>query len=110
MIGFEIMSAQAWNKSPKARLKKGLRNKPSNSHEPLDDIPKYRLKTRVQFTLQKADNVIKEFVLKENTQSPPIRKVGYFLIIVHQLFLINWFTIRKENLSPNERNIDSSAN
>ena len=39
LIGFEIMGAQAQSTSPKARLKKGLRSRPSTSHGLLDDIP-----------------------------------------------------------------------
>ena len=74
MMGFKIIGVQAQNTSPNARLKKGLRSRPSTSVRPLMTSPKYRPKKRAQFNLQKAGNVIKEFVLKENTQFPPIRK------------------------------------
>ena len=112
MIGFKIIGAQAKNTSSNVRLKRRLRSKPSISARPLIISPKHRHKTRAQFTHSKGwlYNQPKESVLKENIQFPPIREVGYFLIIVHQLSLINRLTIRKENLSPNGRNIVSSSN
>ena len=73
-MGFKIIGAQAQNTSPNAKLKKVIRSRPSTSAGPLMTSLKYRPKTRAQFTIQKAGNVIKEFVLKENTQSLPIRK------------------------------------
>ena len=104
LIGFKIMGAQAKNTSPNAQLKNGLRSRPSISHGPSKTSPKYRPKIRVNSPLQKTGNEIKGFVY------PPIRKVGYFLIITRQLSLINRFTIRKENLSPNGRNIVTPSN
>ena len=109
-MGFKIIGPQAQNRSPNARIKKGLRSWPSTSVGPLMTSPKYRPKKGPNSPLQKDGNVIKEFILKENTQSPPIRKTKYFLIIAHQLSLINRFTIKKENLSSNGRIIISSSN
>ena len=73
-MGFKIIGAQAQNTSPNARLKKGLRSKPSTSSGPLMTSPNIGPKQEPNSPLQKAGNVIKEFVLKENIQSPPIRK------------------------------------
>ena len=60
-MGFKIIGVQAQNTSPNARLKKGLRSRPSTSVGPLMTSPKYRPNS----PLQKAGNVIKKFVLKE---------------------------------------------
>ena len=108
-MGFKIIDAQAQNTSLNARLKKGLRSRPSTSAGPLITSPKYRPKTRVQFTPLKGWQP-KESILGENTQSSPIGKVRYFPIIAHQLSLINRFTIKKENILPSGRNIVSSSN
>ena len=75
-MGFEIMGAQAQDTSPNVRIKNG----PSTSHRPLMVSLKGRPKTRAQFAPLKGWQP-KESVLGENTQSPPIGKVGYFSII-----------------------------
>ena len=87
---------------PKTQAQNGIKNGPSTSNRPLMTSPKYRPKTRAQFTPLKGWQH-KESVLGENTKSPPIRKVRYSPIITPQLSLINWFTIRKENLLPSGR-------
>ena len=74
VMGFKIIGVHAQNTSPNARLKKGLRSRPSTSVGPLETSPNIGLKHGPNSPIQKAGNVIKEFVLKENTQSPPIRK------------------------------------
>ena len=94
---------------PKTQAQNGIKNGSSSSNRPLMKSPKYRPKTRAQFTLLKGWQP-KESILGENTQSPLIGKVKYFSIISHQLSLINRFTIRKENLLPSGRNIISSSN
>ena len=104
-MGFEIMGAQAQDTSPNV----GIKNGPSTSIRPLMVSVKGRPKTRAQLAPLKGWQP-KESILRENTQSPQIRKVRYFTIITPQLSLINWFTIRKENLLPSERNIVSSSN
>ena len=105
LMGFEIMGAQAQDTSPNV----GIKNWPSARYRPLMVSLKSRPKTRAQLAPLKGWQP-KESVLGENTRSPPIRKVRYFPIITPQLSLINWFTIRKENLLPSERNIISSFN
>ena len=105
LMGFEIIGAQAQDTSPNI----GIKNEHSTSNRPLMVSLKGRPKTRAQLTPLKGCQP-KEFVLRENTQSPQIRKVRYFPIIVHQLSLINQFTIRKETLLPSGRNIVSSSN
>ena len=92
------MGAQAQDTSPNV----GIKNGPSTSYRPLLVSLKGRPKTRAQLASLKGWQP-KEFVLGENTQTPPIRKVRYFPIITHQLSLINRFTIRKENLLPSGR-------
>ena len=104
-MGFEIMGAQAQDTSPNV----GIKNGPGTSNKPLMVSLKGRPETRAQFPPLK-DWQPKESVLGENTQSPPIGKVRYFPIITPQLSLINRFTIRKENLLLNEKNIVSSSN
>ena len=105
LIGFQIKGTQAQDTSPNVKIKNG----PRTSSRPLMVSLKGRPKTRAQLAPLKGWQP-KEFVLGENTQSPPIRKVRYSPIITPQLSLINWFTIRKENLIPSERNIVSSSN
>ena len=104
-MGFEIMGAQAQDTSPNAEIKNGL----GISNEPLMVSLKGRPKMRAHFAPLKGWQP-KDSVLGENTQSPPNGKVRYFPIITRQLSLINRFTIRKENLLPNEKNIVSSSN
>ena len=94
---------------PKTQAQNEIKNGSSTSNRPLMTSPKYRSKTRAQFTPLKGWQP-KESILRENTQSPPIGKVRYFPIIAHQLSLINRFTIRKENLLPSGRYIVSSSN
>ena len=53
VMGFKIIGAQAQNTSLNARLKKGLRSRPSTSVGPLMTSPKYRPKARAQFTPSK---------------------------------------------------------
>ena len=53
VIGFKIMVAQAQNTSPNARVKKGLRSRPSTSAGPLTTSPKHMPKTRAQVTPSK---------------------------------------------------------
>ena len=66
-MGFKIIGAHAQNTSPNARLKKGLRNRPSTNVGPFMTSPNIGPKQGLNSPLQKAGNVIKEFVLKENT-------------------------------------------
>ena len=104
-MGFEIIGAQAQDASPNI----GIKNGPSINNRHLMVSPKCRPETRAQLAPLK-NWYPKESILEENINFPPIRKVGYFLIITHQLSLINRFAIRKENLLPNGRNIVSSSN
>ena len=105
LMGFEIIGAQAQDTSPNV----GIKNGPSTSKRPLMVSLKGRPETRAKFAPLQSWQP-KEFVLGENTQSPPIGKVEYFPIIAPQLSLINRFTIRKENLLSSDRNIISSSN
>ena len=73
-MGFKIIDAHAQNTSLNVRLKKGLRSRPNTSVGPLMTSPNIGRKQGPISLLQKAGNVIKEFVLKENTQSPSIKK------------------------------------
>ena len=105
LMGFEIMGAQAQDTSPNVGIKIG----PGTSNRPLMVSLKGKPKTRAQFAPLKGWQP-KESALAENTQSPSIGEVRYSPIITPQLSLINWLTIRKENLLPSERNIVSSSN
>ena len=104
-MGFEIMGAQTQDTSSNV----GIKNGSGTSNRPLMVSLKGMPETRAQLAPLKGWQP-KESILRENTQSPPIGKVGYFPIIAPQLSLINRFMIRKENLLPSDKNIVSSSN